>query len=248
MKSLEGCTALVTDASGAIGSEIAQALARQGAQVMLHCHKGRAQAESTALRICQSEGKADIYGADITSEAEVRALVNRCAEQFSSLDILIVNAGITADGLLVQMPLERWNTVLATNITGAFLCCKHALRVMLRAKRGRIIGISSIAGMLGNAGQANYAASKAAMIGLILSVAQEYSNRGIRANVIAPGLVDSHMTEQMSPETRADKIDHFLLNRMATPSEVAALAAFLASPEADYINGAVLRIDGGLRL
>jgi 3-oxoacyl-[acyl-carrier protein] reductase len=174
--------------------------------------------------------------------------MNGCVERFGGLDILVINAGVTADGLLIQMPLEQWNAVLTANVTGAFLCCKYALRVMLRAKRGRIIGISSLAGLMGNAGQANYAASKAALTGLILSVAQEYSHRGIRANVISPGLIESKMAERMTSEARAAKLKRIILNRMGTTTEVAAVAAFLASPEADYINGSVIRVDGGVKL
>lgn len=248
MNNLEGYTALVTGASGALGSEIALTLARQQARVMLHYRSGEAEANALARRIREEGGTVDLYQADITSEAEVQGLIGQCVKALNGLDILVLNAGMTADGLLVQMPLERWNSVLATNVTGAFLCCKYALRVMVRARQGRIIGISSIAGRMGNAGQANYAASKAALTGLILSVAQEYSQRGIRANVIAPGLIESQMTERMTPETRAAKLERIMLNKMGTPAEIAAITTFLASPEANYINGSVICADGGIRL
>lgn len=248
MNNLEGYTALVTGASGAIGSEIALTLARQKIRVMLHYRSGEAEAQALARRIREEDGIAETYGADITSEEEVQMLMNRCVERFKGIDILVLCAGVTADSLLVQMPLERWNMVMSANVTGAFLCCKYALRVMLRAKYGRIIGISSLIAKMGNAGQANYAASKAALTGLILSVAQEYSPRGIRANVVAPGLIESQMVERMTPAARAAKLDRIMLNRMGTPAEVAAVTAFLASPEADYINGSVIQVDGGVRL
>ncbi len=245
MNTLENMTALVTGASGSIGSEIARTLARQGANVLLHYHSRHTEAEKNLQHIRQNGGVAAAHSADVTSEEEVERLVHACIQQFGGLDILVLNAGVMADGLITQMSLTQWRNVIETNLTGSFLCCKHALRFMMRKKRGRIIGISSIAGSMGNAGQANYAASKAGIQGLIFSIAQEYGKRGIRANLVAPGLIQSEVMDNLSPGAREEILRHNILGKAGTAEDVASAVSFLASPAAEYINGTTLRVDGG---
>ena len=246
MFDLHGKVALVTGGSRGIGRAIAIALAGQGARVAVNYVANAEAADEVVRQIadCGSQGKA-IRG-DVSQADDVRRLVEETIATFDGLHILVNNAGLTQDDLLLRMSEEAWDRVQQVDLRGAFLCTKAALRPLIRQRWGRIINIASVAGMVGNAGQANYAAAKAGLIGLTKSIAKEVASRNVTANAIAPGLVKTEMTADLTEEQEQAVLQLAPLGRAATPEEIAPAAVFLASEEAGYITGHVLAVDGGL--
>jgi 3-oxoacyl-[acyl-carrier protein] reductase len=243
---LQGRTALVTGASGAIGRACAVALAGQGARVVVAYGSDEQGAAETADQVKSAGGEAVVAQADLSQPTAAKDLV--AAAGSDGVDILVNNAGVTRDGLLLRMRDQDFGDVLEVNLVAAFRCTREALRGMLRRRWGRVISISSVVGLVGNAGQANYAASKAGLIGLTLSVAREVAQRGITANVVAPGYIPSKLTDAMSEEAKQATLSGIPAGRLGTPEEVAAAVRFLASEEAGYITGQVLAVDGGLAM
>ena len=240
---LSGKTAVVTGASRGIGAAVAVALAQAGADVAVLYRGSRDKAEQTAEQIQRIGRMARIYCCDVASEEECAETVKQILKDFSRIDILVNNAGITRDMLLLQMKETDFTDVIDTNLKGAFHMIRQCYRSFMKQRSGKIINISSVAGLMGNAGQANYAASKAGLIGLTKSVAKELGGRGICCNAIAPGLIETDMTREMEQSPLLEAIP---AKRMGRPEEVAATAVFLA--ENDYITGEVIRVDGGLAM
>lgn len=238
--------ALITGASRGIGRAIALKFAKEGADLALLYASSDAAAEAVAEE-CRALGvRAEIYRCDVSSFAACKETVAKVKADFSKVDILVNNAGITRDGLIATMQEEAFDAVLDTNLKGAFHMIRHLTPLFIRAKRGTIINITSVSGLMGNAGQANYSASKAGLIGLTKSVARELAARNVRCNAIAPGFIQTEMTEDLGREhTLAASIP---LSRLGHPEDVANAAAFLASEAAAYITGEVLRVDGGLAM
>lgn len=243
---LQGRTALVTGASGSIGRACAVALAGQGARVVVAYGTDEQGAAETADQVKSAGGEAVVAQADLSQPTAAKELV--AAAGSDGVDILVNNAGLTRDALLLRMRDQDFGDVLEVNLLAAFRCTREALRGMLRRRWGRVISISSVVGLVGNAGQANYAASKAGLIGLTLSVAREVAQRGITANVVAPGYIPSKLTDAMSEEAKQATLSGIPAGRLGTPEEVAAAVRFLASDEAGYITGQVLAVDGGLAM
>ncbi len=235
--SLEGKTALVTGGSRGIGRAVALELARAGATVTIGYRSGAEEAEAVAA---QTGGRA--VQADVGDPDEARRLV----EEAGQLDILVNNAGLTRDGLIARMSDEDWRVVLATNLGGAFFTSRAVARSMMRRRSGAIVNVTSIVGLHGNAGQTNYAASKAGLIGLTKSLARELGSRGVRANAVAPGYVDTRLTDVLPEELRAAMLAATPLERLGEPEDIAHAVRFLCSEEAAFITGEVLLVDGGL--
>lgn len=244
MIDLTGRVALVTGASRGIGRTIAKRLAKQGSHVIAVA-RGENAAE-TVREISEAGGKADLASADVVDARAVDALIAQTLEKHGRIDILVNNAGIARDQLLLRMKREDWDAVVATNLTAAFSCTQAVLKPMVRQRSGRIIFISSVVGQAGNAGQTNYAASKAGLIGFAKSVALEIASRNITANVVAPGLIETDMTREIAGGTRETWESRIPLRRIGTPDDVAAAVCFLASDEASYITGQVLAVNGGM--
>jgi 3-oxoacyl-[acyl-carrier protein] reductase len=245
-RELEGRTALVTGASGAIGRACAVALAGQGARVIVAWSSDEPGATETADQVKAAGADAVLAQADLTQPGAAKELVTAAGPE--GVDILVNNAGITRDGLLLRMRDEDFERVLDVNLMGAFRCTREALRGMLRRRWGRIISISSVVGLVGNPGQGNYAAAKAGLIGLSLSVAREVANRGITVNVVAPGYVPSRLTDAMSEEARQAILGAIPAGRMGTAEEVAAAVRYFTSEPASYVTGQVLAVDGGMTM
>jgi 3-oxoacyl-[acyl-carrier protein] reductase len=241
---LTGKVAVVTGASRGIGRAIAERLADQGATVVAVARGENARPTVTA--ITDRGGRAEAVGVDVTDRSAVAGLPAMVADKHGRLDILVSNAGIARDQLLMRMKREDWDAVMETNLTAAFTLVQAAMRPMLRQRGGRIIAISSVVGQVGNAGQANYAASKAGLIGFAKAVAREVASRSITVNVIAPGLIDTDMTRAVSEKAQVDWASQIPLGRLGTVEDVAAAACFLASDEAAYITGHVLAVNGGM--
>ena len=244
MIDLTGRVALVTGASRGIGRAIAAKLAAQGAIVVAAARERNAAA--TVDEITAAGGKAEVASVDVSDAAAIEALVAGTLAAHGRIDILVNNAGITKDQLLLRMKRADWDAVIATNLTGAFALTQAVLKPMIRQKSGRIVCISSVVGRSGNAGQANYAASKAGLIGFAKSVAQEVASRNITVNVVAPGLIETDMTRAMAEDARVEWATRIPLKRLGTPDDIAAAVCFLASPEASYITGQVLAVNGGM--
>jgi len=240
----DGKVAIVTGASRGIGRAIAERLAAGGATVM--CVARANNAEGAAAAIAAAGGKAEAYSADVTDSAAMEQLVKDAVERHGRLDVVVSNAGITRDQLMLRMKRADWDEVVATNLTAAFTLCQAALKPMIRQRSGRIIAISSVVGQTGNAGQANYAASKAGLIGFCKSLAREVASRQVTVNVVAPGLVETDMTRAITSESKKDWSAQIPLGRPGTPADIAAAVAFLASDEASYITGQVLAVNGGM--
>ncbi|HEY3117010.1 MAG TPA: 3-oxoacyl-[acyl-carrier-protein] reductase [Chloroflexota bacterium] len=238
--------AVVTGAGRGIGRAIALELARQGANVVVNYRASKNEAESLALEIEACGVRCLVVQADVAEVADVERVFAAAMEQFGRIDILVNNAGIVRDRLLLRMSDDDWDEVLRINLRGAFLCTRAALRPMIRQRGGRIITISSVVGTLGNAGQANYAAAKAGLVGFTRSVAREVASRAITANLVAPGYIETDMMTGVSEEMRARILSLIPLARTGQPQEVAALVCFLASDQAGYITGQELFIDGGM--
>ncbi|MGB9792350.1 MAG: 3-oxoacyl-[acyl-carrier-protein] reductase [Thermacetogeniaceae bacterium] len=246
---LEKRVALVTGASQGIGRAIAKALAREGAVVAINYYPDQVEkARAVEDEIRGFGGECITVGADVSNKDDVESMVAQVLEKFGQLDILVNNAGITRDQLLIKMRDEDWHSVLNTNLTGVFYCCRAALRPMLKSRWGRIINIASVVGITGNAGQANYAASKAGIIGLTKSLAKEVASRGITVNAIAPGYIETEMTDKLSARAKEELLKVIPIGRPGKPEDIAAAVVFLASEDADYITGQVLRVDGGMML
>jgi len=244
---LEGRVAIVTGASRGIGKEIALALGREGADVV--CISRNAEdAEKTAEKIRELNRKALALPCDVGASEQTAWVVEQVLQTFGRIDILINNAGITRDNLILRIKDEDWDEVLRVNLKGAFNMIREAVKPMLKAKYGRIVNITSIVGITGQVGQANYAASKAGLIGLTKAVAKEFGGRGITCNAIAPGFIESDMTRGLSQEMREAIMKRTALGRLGTAEDVAGAAVFLSGDGARYITGQVLIVDGGLTL
>jgi 3-oxoacyl-[acyl-carrier protein] reductase len=238
-------TALVTGASRGIGRACALALAESGARVAVAARNVE-QLESLAAEIRSLDREAFVASVDLSDVESIKEATARIGKDFGPIAILVNNAGITKDGLAMRMKKPDWDVVIATNLTGAFVAIQQVLPGMMRERWGRIINISSLVGEMGNAGQANYAASKAGLIGLTKSIAQEMGSRNITVNSVAPGYVETDMTQGLSEELKQRMLDNIPLKRMGRPGDVAAAVRFLASEEAGYITGHVLDVNGGL--
>jgi 3-oxoacyl-[acyl-carrier protein] reductase len=245
MAELKGHVALVTGASQGIGRACALALAQSGAQVALAARNPEKLAQ-VAAEISAAGGNAAAFPMDVSSEEQIKSAVKAALEKFGKVDILVNNAGITRDALLMRMKRADWDAVLATNLTGAHLCIQAVIGSMLKQRWGRIINIASIFGQMGQAGQANYAASKAGLIGLTLAVAREVASRNITVNAVAPGYIETAMTEALTLELKESVLKMIPLGRAGSDADVASAVKFLASDEAAYITGHVLNVNGGM--
>jgi 3-oxoacyl-[acyl-carrier protein] reductase len=243
--SLEGRVALVTGAGRGIGKAVAQTLAAAGAQVAL-LSRTETNAQEVAHAIETAGGRALAFGGDVADPSTVETVLEQTLKHWERLDIVVNNAGITRDTLLLRMKDEDWDAVLQTNLKGAFLCSRAALKPMMRQRWGRIVNISSVVGLTGNAGQANYAASKAALVAFTKSVALEMGSRGITCNAVAPGLIETDMTQAMPPQAREYALQRIPVGRFGTPEDIAYGVLYLCSDYAAYITGQVFVIDGGL--
>ena len=240
--------ALVTGGGRGIGREIALELARRGCSVALNFSRSEKAAEEAAAEIEAMGRKALTVKADVSSAAEVKEMFAFVASKLRPVEILVCNAGITRDNLLMRMKAEEWNDVISADLSSLFYCAKEALRPMLKARWGRIIAISSITGLIGNPGQCNYAAAKAGMTGFIKSLAREVGSRGITANAVAPGYIETDMTSELPAEIKEAMLKNIPSGRTGTPSDVAKAVAFLASDDSEYIQGQVIAVDGGMTM
>jgi 3-oxoacyl-[acyl-carrier protein] reductase len=243
-KLLDGKIALVTGAGRGIGRAVALKLAGEGAAVAC-CGRTQANVDKVAAEISQAGGRASAYAVDVANGAQVAEVCEKVLKDFGRVDILVNNAGVTRDQLLLRMTEEDWDTVLDTNLKGAFLFTKTVSRAMLKQRSGRIINISSIIGLTGNAGQSNYAASKAGLIGFTKSVARELGSRSITANAIAPGFIETDMTAAVGAEAVKRLTEHIALGRLGTGDDIAKAVLFLASDLGSYVTGQVITVDGG---
>lgn len=243
-----GKTALVTGGSRGIGKAVCLELAQQGANIVL-CYSGNEDAAQKTAAACQALGvQALAARCDVSNSQQVQNLMDTAIKHFNTVDILVNNAGITKDNLLIRMSEDDFDAVLDTNLKGAFLCIKAAARVMMRQRYGRIINISSVVGLHGNAGQVNYAASKAGIIGLTKSAAKELASRKITVNAVAPGFVQTDMTDVLPQEIKKNLLDTIPVGRFGSCEEIAKAVAFLAGDDAAYITGQVLSVDGGMAM
>jgi 3-oxoacyl-[acyl-carrier protein] reductase len=243
---LDGQVAIVTGASRGIGRAVAIALAKVGAKVVVNYAGNAKAAEEVRQTIVDNGGQAIVFQADIANAEAVDALVKQTVDSFGKIDILVNNAGITRDGLLMRMKDEDWDAVINTNLKGIFYCTKAVSKIMMKQRSGKIINMTSVVGIMGNAGQANYAAAKAGVIGFTKSMAKELASRGITVNAIAPGFIATDMTHGLSDQVKADLAVKIPLNRLGSAEDVAAAVVFLATDSANYITGQTLNVDGGM--
>ena len=243
---LNGKTALVTGASRGIGRAIAFKLAEQGANLVLNYNKSLSSIEEVVKEIEAKGGKAIAIQGDVSVFEEAEKIVKAAVINFGSLDILVNNAGITKDGLLLRMKEEDFDKVINVNLKGTFNCIKHAAPIMLKQKSGRIVNISSVVGITGNAGQVNYAAAKAGIIGMTKATAKELASRGITVNAVAPGFIQTDMTEELADKVKETIIGNIPLKRLGTAKDVADLVAFLVGEDSLYITGQIINVDGGM--
>jgi len=245
MSGVEGRVALVTGASQGIGRACALVLAEAGAKVAV-CARNQEKLEHLAGEINGKGGEAAAFKMDVSSEEEIKAGVKAAIARFGKIDILVNNAGVTRDQLVMRMKRADWDSVLQTNLTSAYLCIQQVTSSMLKQRWGRIINITSVFGQMGQAGQANYAASKAGLIGLTMAVARELGSRNITCNAVAPGFIETPMTDVLGDEFKQNAAKQIPLGRVGSPADVASAVAFLASDEASYITGHVLNVNGGM--
>lgn len=246
MIDLHDKVAIITGSSRGIGAAIALTMSRLGAKVVINHRNSAEAAEALQTTIQQHKGEAIVLQADVSVEAEAGQLLKDAMQHFGRIDILVNNAGVTRDNLLMRMKTDDWTQVLQTNLQSCFYCSKAVLRPMMRQKWGRIINITSVVGLAGQAGQTNYAAAKAGLIGFTKSLAKEVGSRGITVNAVAPGFVPTTMTEDLPEDMIKQIVDNTPLGRMGSPEDIAAAVAFLASEQASFITGQVLSVDGGL--
>ena len=245
---LNGKVAVVTGASRGIGRQIAISMAKEGAVVIVNYNGSAAKAEEVVKEITEAGGQAEAVQCNVSDYSAAEAFLKDIISRYKRIDILVNNAGITRDNLLMKMSEEEFDAVIDTNLKGAFNCIKHVSRQMLKQKSGRIINISSVSGVMGNAGQANYCASKAGVIGLTKSVAREIGSRGITVNAIAPGFIDTEMTAVLPDDVKKAMGEQIPLKRFGTTEDVAQAAVFLASDRAAYITGQIISVDGGMAM
>lgn len=245
---LTGKVALVTGASRGIGKQTAITLAEYGASVIVNYNGSKEKAEAVVAEIKEKGGNASAYGCNISDYTAVENMMKDLLQEYGRIDILVNNAGITKDGLLMKMSEEDYDAVLDTNLKGTFNCIKHISRQMLKQKSGRIINLSSVVGVYGNAGQVNYSASKAGVIGITKSVAKELGSRGITVNAVAPGFIVTEMTDAMSEDAKKQVAEHIAMKRLGDVKDVAETVAFLASDKAAYVTGQVICVDGGMSM
>ncbi len=246
MMDLKGMTALITGASRGIGRAIAIYLAELGAQVAVNYASSEEQAREVVEQIKNRGGRAMAIKADVANVRDVDSMFEQVLAEFGDLHILVNNAGINRDGLLIRMKQEDWDAVLETNLKGVYNCSKEAARIMIKKRRGKIINISSVVGVAGNAGQSNYAAAKAGIIGFSKAIARELAPRNIQVNVVAPGFITTDMTDKLPEAVKQDMLNRIPLGRYGKPQEVAYVVGFLASDKSQYITGQVIHVDGGM--
>ena len=243
---LEGQIAVVTGASRGIGKAIAKELAAQGATVVINYNGSEAKADEVKHEIVEKGGCAQCMQCNVADYEGCEAFIKAVIEQFGRIDILVNNAGITKDGLLMRMKEEDWDAVLTTNLKGVFNCTKAAVKYMMKQKAGKIVSISSVVGLMGNAGQANYAAAKAGVIGFTKSVAKEVAARGINVNAVAPGFIKTDMTSVLSDKVVEGMLTSIPLHKLGETTDIAKAVVFLVSDDANYITGQTLHVDGGM--
>lgn len=245
---LKGKVALVTGGSRGIGREIAIGLSKLGADIAFTYSSNSTKAMEVVEELIQNGVKAIAIQGNVSIEEDVNSIVSHVEKELGSIDILVNNAGITKDNLLIRMKPEDWDDVMNVNLKGVFLCTKAVARGMMKKKYGKIINISSVVGITGNAGQGNYSASKAGVIGFTKSMAKELASRGIRVNAIAPGFIQTDMTDILKDEIKEAMLNNIPLNHFGTPKDISNVVNFLASEESDYITGQVLKVDGGMAI
>ena len=245
---LENKVAIVTGAARGIGRAIALALASEGAMVIVNCSSSVEQAQEVVAQIESEGGQADTYQCDVADAKGVETMFDDVLTKYGKIDILVNNAGITRDNLLMRMSEEDFEAVIDTNLKGAFLCSKAVIKPMIRQRSGRIINISSVSGIMGNAGQANYSAAKAGMVGMTKSIAREVARRGITVNAIAPGFIKTDMTDKLSDKIKEAVIDNIPLGHFGEPEDIAKAVVFLASNAGRYITGQTINVDGGMAI
>jgi 3-oxoacyl-[acyl-carrier protein] reductase len=243
---LSGKTALITGASRGIGREIALELARNGANITVNYAGNREKAEAVVAEIKELGREAIAIQADVSDSEAVGMMVKETIDTFNSLDILVNNAGITKDNLMMRMKEEDWDAVIDTNLKGVFLCSKAVMRQMMKQRNGKIINISSVVGVLGNAGQANYVAAKAGVIGLTKTMAREFASRNINVNAVAPGFIETDMTDKLTDDVKEAMLSQIPLGTLGKTEQIAKVIRFLASDDSSYMTGQTLHVDGGM--
>ncbi|ANU27949.1 3-oxoacyl-[acyl-carrier-protein] reductase [Planococcus versutus] len=246
MSKLAGKTAIITGGSRGIGAEIARKFAAEGAKVVVNYSGSQEKAEAVVADIESNGGTAIAVKANVSEADSVKAMIDETMKTFGSVDILVNNAGITRDNLMMRMKDDEWDDVININLKGVFICTKAVTRQMMKQRSGRIVNIASIVGVMGNAGQANYVASKAGVIGLTKTTARELASRGITANAVAPGFITTDMTDQLNEDVQKTMMGQIPLGRFGAPEDVAKAALFLASDDASYMTGQTLHLDGGM--
>jgi 3-oxoacyl-[acyl-carrier protein] reductase len=245
MEGLKGKVAIVTGGGKGIGKAIVRELAFRGCRIVIP-DIDIESAKRVAGEIEKNGGEAVAFKTDVSSSAEVEEMIGKVVEKYSRIDILVNNAGITRDNLLMRMNEEEWDIVLKINLKSAFLCTKHVIRHMMKQRSGKIVNISSVVGVMGNAGQVNYASSKAGLIGLTKSTAKEVASRNVQVNAVAPGYIETEMTVHLPEEIKKGFLANIPSKRPGSPEDVARVVSFLVSPDSDYVTGQVIHVDGGL--